>query len=62
MNTIKHRIEQVEKSIGIDQQPIIHEIVFFGGGPLPPDEKPGNITIKHAHYESMQAELEAQAK
>jgi len=44
----------------MDVEPIIHEIVHFGGD-LPPDEQRGNVTMRHVAYENVRARLEGRA-
>jgi hypothetical protein len=54
---IEHRIERAETALSIGQEPIIIEVVWFGGGPLPPEEHRGNIITRHVAFESVRGRL-----
>jgi hypothetical protein len=59
MNSIERRIERAEKSAGVkEEEPVVHEIVHFGGGPLRPEERRGNVIVRHVAYESVRQRLE----
>jgi len=60
MNNLERRIERAEQALSMDVEPIIHEIVHFGGD-LPPDEQRGNVTMRHVAYENVRARLEGRA-
>jgi len=47
---IERRIKKAEQKLGVDREPVLHQIINFGDGPLPPDEKRGNIIVRHVHY------------
>ena len=49
MSTIKRRIEQAEQALSMDR------------GPLPEEERRGNVTIRHVSYESIRERLEGGA-
>jgi len=57
MNSIEQRIERAEERLGTAREPVVHEIVHFGGS-LPPDEQRGNVIVRHVAYESVRARLE----
>jgi len=61
MNSIERRIEQAEQALSVGQEPIIHRIIYFGGGPLPPEEQRGNVTIRQVAYESIRQQQEEEA-
>ena len=61
MGNIARRVARAEERLGLDQRPIIVEVVDFSGGPLPPEERRGNVTIRHVAYESVRARLEGGA-
>ncbi len=56
MSSIKRRIEKAERQMGTDQGPLVIQVVDFSGGPLPPEEKRGNIITRYVSYESIQRE------
>jgi len=58
MSSVERRIEQAEERLGLDQGPTIINIVWFGGEPLPPEERRGNVIVRHVHYESGRERLE----
>jgi hypothetical protein len=58
MTSIERRIERAEQALSVGQEPIIHRIIYFGGGPLPPEEQRGNVTIRHVAYESIREQME----
>ena len=62
MSNLTHRVEQAEQALGVVQEPIIRRIVYFGGGPLPPEERRGNSTIRYVAYESIRERLEGTEK
>jgi hypothetical protein len=47
---IERRIEKAEQRLCVDQEPVVHLIVNFGNGSLPPGEKRGNVIVRHVHY------------
>ena len=58
MSSIERRIEQAEQALSMGQEPSIHRIVHFGGGPLPPEERRGSSIVRHVDYESIQEQME----
>lgn len=40
--SIEHRIRKAEEKLNMTDEPIVCEIVMFGGGPLPPERREGN--------------------
>ena len=55
MGNLIRRIERAESGLDMDQAPIIVKIVDFSGGALPPEERRGNVTIRHVPYDGIQA-------
>ncbi len=62
MSSIERRIEQAEERLGLDQGPTIINVVWFGGEPVPAEERRGNIIIRHAAYESIRERLDGRGK
>jgi len=58
MGNIARRIERAEERLGLDQGPLIVNVMDFSGGPLPPEERRGNVIIRHVAYESIRERLE----
>ena len=58
MSNIKGRIEKAEQALGVGQEPIIVNIVWFGGEPIPPEERRDNFITRYVAYESVRARLE----
>jgi hypothetical protein len=56
VSSIKSRIEKVERQVGTGREPRVVQVVDFSGGPLPPEEKRGNIITRCVPYESIQRE------
>ncbi len=61
MNSIERRIEQAEQALGMGQEPIVINVVWFGGEPVPPEERRDNIIVRYVAYESVQKRLEGGA-
>lgn len=59
---ITKRVEQAEERLNLDRAPVIVRVVDFGGGPLPPEERRGNVIIRHVSYESVRERLEGVGK
>lgn len=55
MNSIERRIERAEETLGMSQEPIVYHLVHFGDSPLPPEERRGNVIVRHVTYESIRA-------
>ena len=58
MNSIERRIERAEEALGMGQEPITVNIVWFGGEPVPPDERRDNTIVHHVRYEAIRKQLE----
>ena len=61
MSAIARRIERAEKTLSMEQEPVVCGIIHFGGGPLPPEERRGNVVVRHVAYETIQARREGGA-
>ncbi len=55
---IERRIQKAEERLGVDDPPAVMQIVLFGGGLLPPDERRGNVIVRHVFYESIRERRE----
>ena len=53
MSDIRRRLKKAEEKLNINQEHTTVNIVYFGGGKLPPDHTNGNITIHHVAYEDV---------
>ncbi len=51
MGNIVRRIERAEERLGLYQGPRIINIVWFGGEPVPAEEKRDNFIIRYVAYE-----------
>ena len=47
MSDLNRRLKRVEKTLNLDKEQRVAEIILFSDGPLPPDEIQGNRTIRH---------------
>jgi len=54
---IERRIKKAEQRLGVDQEPVLHQIINFGDGPLPPEEKRGNVIVRHVHYSDIRDDV-----
>jgi len=54
MSSIERRIEQAEQALGMGQEPVVVNIVWFGGKPVPPERRDGNFVVRHIAYKSVQ--------
>ena len=50
MSDLNRRLKRVEKTLNLDKEQRVAEIILFSDGPLPPDEIRGNQTIRHVRY------------
>jgi hypothetical protein len=48
--------------MGMGQAPIIIRVVWFGGEPVPPEERRDNVILRHVAYETIQKRLEGGAE
>jgi hypothetical protein len=48
--SIEQRIEKAERKLGMDEQPTVVNVVMFSDGPLPPEERRGNLIVRHVAY------------
>ena len=53
MSDIRRRLKKAEDKLNINQEHITVNIVYFGGGKLPPDRTNDNITVHHVAYEDV---------
>ena len=58
MNSIERRIERAEETLGMGQEPVVVNIGWFGGEPIPPERRDGNFVVRHVAYESIRERLE----
>ena len=59
--SISGRVAKAERQVGAGREPVVVNIVNFGGKPLPAEEQRGNIIIRHVAYESIEARREGGA-
>jgi hypothetical protein len=50
MSDLNRRLKKVEKTLNVDKEQHVAEIVMFNDGTLPPDKTYGNLTICHVRY------------
>lgn len=58
MSSVARRIERAEERLGVDQGPIVVNIVWFGGEPVPAEERRDNIIVRYVAYESVREWME----
>jgi len=58
MGCITKRIERSEERLGLNHGPITINVVWFGGEPVPPEERHDNVIVRHVAYESVQKRWE----
>lgn len=61
MGNIARRIERAEERLGLDQEPIIVDLVWFGGEPVPPEQRRDNVILRYVAYETVQRQREGGA-
>lgn len=61
MGNIAKRVARVEERLGLDQGPMTINVVWFGGEPVPPEQRRDNIVIRHVAYERIQERREGEA-
>ena len=61
MTSIERRIEQAEQALSVGQEPVVVNVVWFGGEPVPLEERRDNFIIRHIPYESIRERLEGGA-
>jgi hypothetical protein len=50
MHSMNRRLKKIEKSLNVDKEQRVAEIVMFCNGQLPSDQTHGNLTICHVRY------------
>jgi hypothetical protein len=53
MSNLNRRLKKVEKTLNVDKEQLIVEIVRFSDGPLPPEHTDGNITTRYVRYDDI---------
>ena len=61
MSKIERRIEQAEQALGMGQEPITINVVWFGGEPVPPEQRRDNIIIRYVAYENVRERMAREA-
>lgn len=59
--SIERRVRKVEESLSMGERPIVCNLVWFGGEPVPPEQRRGNVIIRHVAYEAVQGPQEGRA-
>ncbi|MHC4521450.1 MAG: hypothetical protein ACYTAS_22895 [Planctomycetota bacterium] len=55
--SIKGRIERAEAALNVSGEPVVHKVVLFGNGPLPPERTDGNSIVRYVwHGDAERAE------
>ena len=60
MYNLNRRLKKVEKTLNLDKEQHVAEIVMFNEGSLPPDQTYGNLTIRHVRYSDICGKKEQQ--
>ena len=53
MYGMNRRLKKVEDKLNLNEEHITVNVVYFGGGELPPDRTNDNITVHHVAYEDV---------
>jgi hypothetical protein len=61
MSNLERRIGRAEEALSVGQEPIIVNIVDFSGGPLPSEQRRGNVIVRHVAYATIQPPQEGGA-
>ena len=59
---IERRIERAEERLGLDQGLTIINVVWFGGEPVPPEERRDNTIVRYIPYEAVPERSEGATK
>lgn len=51
--SIQRRVQRAEKALQLTDEPVVVQIVMFGDGPWPEEERQGNTIIRHVAYPSL---------
>jgi hypothetical protein len=60
MSNLNRRLKKVEKTLNLDKEQRVAEIILFSDGPLPPDEIQGNRTIRYVRFDDICGKKEQQ--
>jgi sulfatase maturation enzyme AslB (radical SAM superfamily) len=58
MSGIERRIERAEEALNMGQGLVVVNVVWFGGEPVPPEERRDNVIIRHVAYEGVRERRE----
>lgn len=58
MSDMNRRLKKIEKTLNVDKEQRVAEIVMFCTGQLPSDQTHGNLTIRHVRYDDICKEKE----
>lgn len=53
MGGITRRVARIEERLGLDQGPMTINVVWFGGVPVPPEERRDNVILQYTPYEAV---------
>ena len=60
MSDLNRRLKKIEKSLNVDNEQRVVEIVMFCDGILPPDHCEGNITTHYVRFDDICSKKEQQ--
>lgn len=59
--SIERRIRKAEEALSVGQEPIVVKVVWFGGEPVPPEQRRDSLIVRHVAYEAVQGGQEREA-
>ena len=60
--SIQRRVRKAEEAVNLDREPIVCGIVWFGGEPVPSEQRQGNVMGRHVAFETIQMQQEERAR
>jgi len=51
--SIERRVKKAEEKLNVGKEPTVCEIVMYGGGPLPPEQRDGNRVTRFVSYDEL---------
>ena len=59
--SIEQRIRKAEQALNMGRKPLIINRIWFGGEPVPPEQRRGNIISRYIAYEALQTQQEGES-
>ncbi len=61
MSSLERRIERAEETLSMGEGPIVCNVVWFGGEPVPADDRRDNVIVHYVAYDGGRAQTEERA-